>query len=326
MGREKVYNKLFDEEKWKLVNADNKLIMEDFLEEYKSQRKKESTIKQYFYDIRYILLYILDNCGNKTITNLTKKDFRRLVLWGTEKGMSPARINRLKSSIGSMLDYCENEDDYLYEVNQMKKIKGLQRERVTETTFLTDEQIHKISDKLLENEDYLSNALLWFAYDTGARVGEISQIKIPKDKSQVIMNEVVAKRGKKYKPILLDKSKEAMWLYIEKNRGDVDTDFLWIGKFNNVLDEKSIYYRFVNMGHIISKLEDKEYELNPHDARHWFIENMKNGTHYMCKKIGKLSLEQIQKIVRHSDISTTQSYTRDTTEDDVLEALGMSKE
>ena len=52
---------------------------------------------------------------------------------------------------------------------------------------------------------------------------------------------------------------------------------------------------------------------------------MKNGTHYMCKKIGKLSLEQIQKIVRHSDIGTTMSYCRDTTEDDVLETLGMSK-
>lgn len=318
---EHTYNRLFTEEKWDLVNKENKLIMDDFLEEYRSQRKKESTLKQYFYDIRFILIYILDNCGNKVITELNKKDFRRLVLWGTDNKMSSARVNRLKSSVGSLLEYCENEDDYDYEINQMKKIKGLQRERVTETTFLTDEQIHEISEKLLENEDYLSNALLWFAYDTGARVNEIAQIKIPKDKSQVLMNEVIAKRGKKYKPILLDKSKEAVWLYIEKGRVETNSENLWVGKIENELDVKAIYYRFKKMGEILTAIEGEEYELNPHDARHWFIENMKNGTHYMCKKIGKLSLEQIQKIVRHSDIGTTQSYTRDTTDDDVMEAL-----
>lgn len=318
---EHTYNRLFTEEKWELVNKENKLIMDDFLEEYRSQRKKESTLKQYYYDIRFILIYILDNCNNKIITELNKKDFRRLVLWGTDNKMSSARVNRLKSSVGSLLEYCENEDDYDYDINQMKKIKGLQRERVTETTFLTDEQIHKISNKLIENEDYLSNALLWFAYDTGARVNEISQIKIPKDKSQVIMNEIVAKRGKKYKPILLDKSKEAIWLYIEKYRPQTDSELLWIGKAKNELDVKAIYYRFVKMGDILTLIENDDIEINPHDFRHSFINNLKDGTHYICKKIGKLSLEQIQKIVRHSDIGTTQSYCKDTTDDDVLSAL-----
>ena len=228
MAREHTYNRLFTQEKWDRVNNENKLIIEDFLEEYRAQKKKESTIQQYRYDCRFISIYILENCNNKTITELTKKDFRRLVLWGTDNNMSSARINRLKASIGSLLEYCENEEDYDYEVNQMKKIKGLQRERVTETPFLTDEQIHKISEKLKENKDYLSDAILWFAYDTGCRVGEIAQLKLPKSESQVIMNEIVAKRGKKYKPILLDNSKEAIWRYIKEYRIETDSDMLWM--------------------------------------------------------------------------------------------------
>ena len=42
-----MYNKIFDEEKWKQVNQENKTIMEDFLLEYKARKMKESTLKQY---------------------------------------------------------------------------------------------------------------------------------------------------------------------------------------------------------------------------------------------------------------------------------------
>ena len=50
-----MYNKIFDEEKWKQVNQENKTIMEDFLLEYKARKMKDSTLKQYKNDCRIIL-------------------------------------------------------------------------------------------------------------------------------------------------------------------------------------------------------------------------------------------------------------------------------
>ena len=48
MARGKVYNKVYTPEKWELVNEENKNIIEDFLTEYKQQKKSDNTIKQYF--------------------------------------------------------------------------------------------------------------------------------------------------------------------------------------------------------------------------------------------------------------------------------------
>jgi hypothetical protein len=64
------------------------------------------------------MVYILDNCGNKTITDLGRKDFRRLMLWMTDElEASSARCNRLMSCCRSLLTYLENDDDTDYEKN-----------------------------------------------------------------------------------------------------------------------------------------------------------------------------------------------------------------
>ena len=78
MGRGKVYNKIYTPEKWELVNKENKDIIEDFLTEYKQHKKSESTIKQYFNDLRLIAIKIMEDFDNKSFLEMTKKDFRRL--------------------------------------------------------------------------------------------------------------------------------------------------------------------------------------------------------------------------------------------------------
>ena len=39
--------------------------------------------------------------------------------------MSAARTNRLKSAINSLLTFCEDDDDYDYEINYAKKVHGI---------------------------------------------------------------------------------------------------------------------------------------------------------------------------------------------------------
>ena len=63
--RGQVYNRIFNKEEWEKVNEENKLMIEDFLEEYRSRKIKESTLVQYKNDLRLVMIYIFRKLKNK---------------------------------------------------------------------------------------------------------------------------------------------------------------------------------------------------------------------------------------------------------------------
>ena len=120
--RGRIYNRIYTPELWEQVNNENKLILQDFISEYRQRKKSKNTINAYYNDARIIFIYILKNLNNKSILELKKKDFRGLSIWLSENcEMSASRVNRLKSTINSILTFCEEDDDYDYEVNYAKR-------------------------------------------------------------------------------------------------------------------------------------------------------------------------------------------------------------
>lgn len=321
MPRGMVYNRIFNEEDWRLVNKENKNIMEDFLEEYKQQKKKKSTIDQYYNDIRIVLIYILKEIGNKNILELTKKDFRRFNLWLQDKGMSSARVNRLMSATRSMLTFCEDDDDYDYEQNVARKVKGLAKEEVREIYFLTEEQIILLREELRRRKDYAKMVLLDLAYDSAGRRNELFQVKKEGLLDRNNTNIVIGKRGKKFPLIYFSRTKESLELYL-KERGEDDFESLWISgiKTRKEVSYQSIYDWFVQMAEILKELTGEDIPFNAHSLRHTALENLSNGTHYILKELGvdKLDLEQLKVYAHHTDISVTSSYLKDCS-NDVLE-------
>ena len=105
MGRSRgVYTKVYTPELWAMVNQENKDILEDWLQEYRQQKKAKSTIDAYFQNARFILIYILKEHKNKSILEMNKKDFRNMSLWLSEEcGMSANRVNTIKSTINSKI-------------------------------------------------------------------------------------------------------------------------------------------------------------------------------------------------------------------------------
>lgn len=131
MPRGRIYNNFYTPELWEQVNKKNKRILDDFIAEYKQRKMSKGTIAGYRNDLRIILIYILKELNNRCILELNKKDFRGLSLYFTEEcNMSAARTNRLKSAVNSMLTFCEEDDDYDYEINYAKKVKGIPKNRV----------------------------------------------------------------------------------------------------------------------------------------------------------------------------------------------------
>jgi len=319
MARGKVYNRIYNEEDWSKVNKDNKYMIEDFLEEYRQRKKKQSTIDQYFNDLRILAIYILKELDNRPFTELSKKDFRRMNIWLQNKGMSNARVNRLFSACRSMLTYIEDDDEWEYDNNIAKKIKGLSKEEVRDIYFLTNEQVEKLKNELIRRKDYIKALALSLAYDSAGRRNELFQVTKESILSgKGVTNVVVGKRGKKFPLLYFDWTKECAKLYFEQ-RGEDDIPELWVtGKTNKKpVTCDTLYNWFVQMANILQELEGKEIPFNAHSLRHSALENCSNSnpTHYILKlpqvnRPDGFTLEELKLYAHHSSTDTTASYLR----------------
>lgn len=326
-----VYNRIFTEEKWALVNKENKDILDDFLTEYKQQKKSQGTIDGYYQDLRIVLIKIMEDFGNKSILEMSKKDFRRLNIWFDESGMSPARCNRIHSATNSLLTYCEEDDDYEYEVNTSKKVKGVPREKVKtneDDFFFTFEEFIKVRDKLVEMGD-LQNAVMWsLAFDSAGRKNEVMQVTkyglLDGNKTNIVRG----KRGKLFPLVYLDDTKELIRQYLEW-RGEDNVDSLWIsgkGETARPITIAALYDRILKCNSILEDIRGEETNIFFHTCRHSRIECLLQGTDDRIKDENgnnkKFPLEQIMVLAHHSDVSTTQLYCKNHDEDTINEMFG----
>lgn len=327
--KKKVYNKFYDETKWNNVPKFNKDLINDFLLELKASGKSKNTINQYFNDLRIICIYIHDELGNKELHKLKKKHFRNMVLFFKEKGMSNARVNRLKSSISSCLEFASNEEDYedLLEINYAGKVKGLQKESVRDIVFLTWEEIELIYKELIKQERYQEATLLALGIDSAGRKNELHQVtkdSITPDGN--FTNEVIGKRGKKFRLMYNDMTKEAFELYM-KQRGEDDIESLWITSRGErrKLDVDGLYDMVVSWRKILEDKTGEYKEFNVHSLRHISLELLSTGEHYVAKKLGKkFDLDSLKLLAHHESIETTSGYLKDRSDDMLMEAFNLN--
>lgn len=335
MPRGRVYNNFYSPELWNQVNKENKQILDDFLAEYRQRKMSKGTIAGYKNDLRIILIYILKELDNRCILDLNKKDFRGLSLYFTDEcNMSPARANRLKSAVNSMLTFCEEDDDYDYEINYAKKVKGIPKERVKDNDdnfFFTFDEFIKVRNILVQ-ENKLQLAVLWsLGFDSAARKNELFQVQKYGLLDGNKTNIVVGKRGKKFPLVYLDDTKELIRQYLEK-RGDDDIASLWVKGTGEhkapVSDPNVLYDRICSISKILSEVRGEECQIFTHTMRHSRLECLAQGTDTRLLdengKPKKFPLEQIQIFAHHSDIGTTQSYLKDHSEDTINQMFGIS--
>lgn len=333
--RGRIYNNFYTPELWEQVNKENKRIIDDFLAEYKQRKKSKGTIDGYFNDLRIIMIYILKELDNRCVLELNKKDFRGLSLYFTEEcGMSPARTNRLKSAINSLLTFCEEDDDYEYEINMAKKVKGIPRERVKDDEdnfFFTFDEFIKVRDILVE-KGRLQDACLWsLGFDSAGRRNELFQVEKHGLLDGNKTNIVVGKRGKKFYLVYLDDTKELIRQYLEE-RGDDNIASLWIkgsGENKQPITGDALYDRVCSISKILSEVRGEQCNIFPHTMRHSRLECLAQGTDTrLVDENGnpqKYPLEQVQVFAHHSDVSTTQGYLKDHSSELIDEMFGFGK-
>lgn len=322
-------NSYFNEETYKKVYSENKLILEDYILEMKSNGRSEKTIYQYVADIKMFFCYVHDFAKNKSILDLKKRDFRRFFLALQDNGASSARINRVQCSLRNMLEFVANDDDEYeeYEINAMKGIKGLQKEEVREIHFLTDDQIQLIVNKLIEKGKYQQALYLTISYESAGRRNEVFQINKHGFLENNKTNEVIGKRAKKFKLIYFNRSREIAKMYLDK-RGEDDIDCLWVvGRGENKRPAKyeTLYNWTVSFRKILKDLTGEDIAINPHSYRHSSLENFENGSHYVLRELGKdkLDITVLKALANHESIETTMSYLKDKDEELLNNTFGL---
>ena len=327
MTEKHVYNRIYTPEEYSLVNPVNIDIIEDFLEEYTQRKIKKTTLFQYANDLRIVALFVKRQCNNQSFLSLTKRDFRKLSIWlNDDCKMSSARTNRLMSACRSMLSYIEESDDYDYDNNVAKKVHGLPRESVRndeDNFFMSFDQIMKIREELLNRNELQLCVLHMVLFDSGARRNEIAQIKKKGLLENNKTNVVVGKRGKLFPLVYLNDTKELIKQWLEF-RGTDGIDSLWIiGKGENKKEAsyETLYDWVMKIRDIFSEIEKREINIFPHSYRHSRCECLLQGLDKRLLDDGgnpiKFTLEQVQIFLHHENPATTQSYSKDHSEDEI---------
>lgn len=183
MARKTKMNSLTSPELISQINPENIRLMEDFLNYLQSIKRSPGTISGYKSDLLIFFCFVLQRLNNKNFTEITKRDIISYQNWLlNENENSPARVRRLKAAISSLSNYIETildeEPEFEGFRSIIKKIESPVNQPVREKTVLTDEQVQRLLDYLVDLEQYDKACALALALYSGRRKAELPRFKM----------------------------------------------------------------------------------------------------------------------------------------------------
>jgi len=181
MGRSTVYNNIVTEEKLKKINKQNVELCKDFLDYLVSIDRSPNTIDQYRNDLKIFMCWNLENNDNKYFVDLTKREIAKFQKYAiTDLQWSTNRLSRVKSTLSSLSNYIENMLDDEYENYRpiVRKVETPVKQTIREKTVITDDEVQKILDELVERKKYQVACLVALAAFGGARKSELLRYKV----------------------------------------------------------------------------------------------------------------------------------------------------
>ena len=249
LGRKTVYNKIFNEDDWAKVNPQNKDLFNQWKTYLMSTDKSKGTINQYYNDLRILAIFLMQNCNNKFIVDLNKRDIISFQGYSINHwGHSSNRTRRIRSCLSSLCNFVENIMDDLYPDfrNIVGKIEAPTKKAVREKTILSDEQVKNLLDTLVETKQYQKACVFALAANSGARLSELLRFKVSYFAEDNLNNDAYYKtpekirikgRGRdgssKFKYIFKNGFQEYFDLWMdERERLGITTDELFVTRRN----------------------------------------------------------------------------------------------
>ena len=268
-------------EKKKISNQE---YLNKFLEAKKIEGCSERTIKYYKVTVEQLLKKVLH-----PIRKVTTEQMREyLVDYQKINNCGKTTIDNVRRNISSFFSWLE-EEDYILK-SPMRRIHKIRAEKLVKNV-ITDEDIERLRDGC----DCLRDvAMIDLLYSTGIRVGELVRL----NRADINFSErecVVFGKGDKERRVYFDaKSKIHLINYLKSRIDDNPALFVSLDKPYNRLKISGVEIRLRQLGR---KLHLDR--VHPHKFRRSMA----------TRAIDKgMPIEQVQKILGHSQIDTTMQY------------------
>ena len=264
-----------------------------------------NTIIAYKKDLNLFTSWCLNNKIN--FIEIQKKDINFYIHFLKEKNLNSSSVNRKLSVIKSFYDYLNQIG--LVNSNELKII-GTQKLQKNLPKLLSEKEILHLIDKSgkiyienpIKNIMYLrTQVILEVLYSTGLRISELLNIKI-NQVANIKDKLYVNGKGNKQRLVIFNQNALDLlknWIAIMVKNKKNKNSYLFENFDNtNVISRQQIYK---DLKKLALKTNTELEKLSPHSVRHSFASHMLNRG---------ADLRSIQKLLGHSDISTTEIYTQ----------------
>ena len=265
-------------------NISNQEYLTKFLEAKKIEGCSERTIKYYRVTVEQLLRKVLD-----PIRKVTTEQMREyLVDYQKINNCGKTTIDNVRRNISSFFSWLE-EEDYILK-SPMRRIHKIRAEKLVKNV-MNDEDIERLRDGC----DCLRDvAMIDLLYSTGIRVGELVRL----NRSNINFSErecVVFGKGDKERRVYFDaKSKIHLINYLKSRTDDNPALFVSLDRPYSRLKISGVEIRLRQLGRKLNL--DR---VHPHKFRRSMA----------TRAIDKgMPIEQVQKILGHSQIDTTMQY------------------
>lgn len=281
---QEVLLKNFSEKEAKKEDITNEEYLTLFLDAKKIEGCSERTLQYYQVTIVKLLEWT-----NTPIRKITTDEIRRyLVEYQQINNCSKVTVDNIRRNISSFFSWLEEEDYILKSpMRRIHKIKT--KQQVKET--ISDEAIERLRDNCKCIRDL---AVIDLLYSTGIRVGELVNLNIS-DVDFEARECIVFGKGDKERRVYFDaKAKLHLQDYLRSRTDDDPALFVTLDAPYTRLQISGVEIRMRELGRSL-KLE----KIHPHKFRRTMA----------TRAIDKgMPIEQVQKILGHSQIDTTMQY------------------
>lgn len=262
----------------------NEQYLKLFLEAKTIEGCSDRTIQYYRVTIERLL-----NSVEDPIRKITTEEIRAYLSdYQKVNNCSKVTVDNVRRNISSFFSWLE-EEDYILK-SPMRRIHKIKTKQPVKEV-ISDEAIEKLRDHCLCSRDL---AIVDLLYSTGIRVGELVNLDI----SDINFEErecIVFGKGDKERRVYFDaKAKLHLMNYIEERTDDNPALFVTLDAPHNRLKISGVEIRMRRLGRSLNL-----NKIHPHKFRRTMA----------TRAIDKgMPIEQVQKILGHSQIDTTMQY------------------
>lgn len=274
----------FSEKEAEKKEISNDDFLKMFLDAKRIEGCSDRTLNYYKITVEHFISQVKNR-----VRKITTEEIREyLSNYQKRNNCSNVTIDNVRRNISSFFSWLE-EEDYILK-SPMKRIHKIKTKTVVKS-IISDEGIEKLRDNCKEKRDL---AIIDLLYSTGIRVGELVNLNI--DDIDLEGREcVVYGKGDKERRVYFDaKAKVHLKEYIDERTDTNEALFVTLDAPHNRLKISGVEIRLRKLGKSL-ELE----RIHPHKFRRSMA----------TRAIDKgMPIEQVQKILGHSQIDTTMQY------------------